>query len=199
MRTLAIGDIHGCSKALDALLRVVAPAADDLLVALGDYINRGPDSSGVLNRLIELHATGRLIALCGNHEQMLIDGSEPNALRLTPTQKQFVFECLVDWHEIDTHFFVHANAYPDIPLDEQPTFMLRWEHLVDSAPHESGKIMVCGHMPQKNGVPLNLGHAICIDTHAWGGAWLTGLDVKSGRYWQANERGETRTRWIDEV
>src|SRR5687768_14925169 len=106
MRTLAIGDIHGCSKALDTLLKLVNLAADDQLIALGDYINRGPDSIGVLNRLIEIHSSGRLIALCGNHEQMLLDGSEPTTLKLTATQRQFLFECLVDWHEMDTHFFV---------------------------------------------------------------------------------------------
>ena len=165
MRTLAIGDIHGCSLALDALLDIVQPASSDLLITLGDYVHRGPDSLGVLDRLIELHAGGRLIALCGNHEQMLLQGEDDESLALSATHRQFLNECLIDWHEIDTHFFVHANAFPDIPLSEQPVFMLRWEHLVDPIPHESGKVMVCGHTQQRNGVPLNLGHTLSASIH----------------------------------
>jgi serine/threonine protein phosphatase 1 len=54
MRLLAIGDIHGCLTALDALLAAVRPRDDDLLVVLGDYVDRGPESRGVLERLLEL-------------------------------------------------------------------------------------------------------------------------------------------------
>ena len=73
MRTLAIGDIHGCLTALKTLLDFVAPAADDRLIALGDYVDRGPDSRGVLDFLIALHAGGRLVALRGNHDEMMAD------------------------------------------------------------------------------------------------------------------------------
>src|SRR5688572_2092705 len=73
MRTLAIGDIHGCSHALDLLMAAIDPQPDDLLITLGDYVDRGPDSKGVLERIIKLHSTGRLVALCGNHELMMMD------------------------------------------------------------------------------------------------------------------------------
>src|SRR5690349_9006235 len=73
MRLLAIGDIHGCLTALDALLDAVAPQADDQIVALGDYVDRGPDSRGVLDRLIALHAGGRVVALRGNHDVMMLE------------------------------------------------------------------------------------------------------------------------------
>ena len=43
MRTLVIGDIHGCSTALRTLLAVVAPQPKDLIITLGDYVDRGPD------------------------------------------------------------------------------------------------------------------------------------------------------------
>jgi len=72
MRLLAIGDIHGCLTALNTLLDAVAPTSDDCLIALGDYVDRGPDSRGVLDRLLELQATGRLIALRGNHDVMML-------------------------------------------------------------------------------------------------------------------------------
>jgi serine/threonine protein phosphatase 1 len=59
--------------------------------------------------------------------------------------------------------------------------------------------MVCGHTEQHDGLPLNLGHAVCIDTHCFHPrGWLTCLDVASGRYWQANQAGETRGGWLDE-
>ncbi len=51
MRTLVVGDIHGCSIALDALFALVAPLPQDRLITLGDYVDRGPDSRGVLDRL----------------------------------------------------------------------------------------------------------------------------------------------------
>ena len=57
--------------------------------------------------------------------------------------------------------------------------------------------MVCGHTPQESGVPLSIGHAVCIDTLAHGGGWLTCLDVSSGTYWQANEAEEIRTSSVE--
>ena len=72
-RTIAIGDIHGCSAALDALLDAIRPRPEDTIVTLGDYIDRGPDSRGVLDRLIDLGRRCRLVPLLGNHDQMLLD------------------------------------------------------------------------------------------------------------------------------
>ncbi|MEL7086916.1 MAG: serine/threonine protein phosphatase, partial [Planctomycetota bacterium] len=60
-------------------------------------------------------------------------------------------------------------------------------------PHVSGKLMVCGHTSQKDGRIDDLGHAVCIDTHACGGQWLTALDVDTGKLWQANENGRTQS------
>src|SRR5687768_14117577 len=71
MRTLAIGDIHGSSAALDALLALVAPGCEDVIVTLGDYVSRGPDSRGVIERLLRWSAERTVIALRGNHEQMM--------------------------------------------------------------------------------------------------------------------------------
>ena len=75
-RTIAIGDIHGCSAALATLIDAIAPGGDDTIVALGDYIDRGPDSRGVLERLIALGARSRLVPILGDHEEMLLDAIE---------------------------------------------------------------------------------------------------------------------------
>src|SRR5262245_58246186 len=72
-RTIAIGDIHGCSLALDAILHAVVPRPEDVIVTLGDYINRGSDTRGVLEILIALAERCRLFPLLGNHEQKLLE------------------------------------------------------------------------------------------------------------------------------
>ncbi len=220
MRTLAIGDIHGCTRALDTLLAEVAPRPDDLIVTLGDYIDRGPDSRGAIDRLLALHRTHRVVSLRGNHDFMMMESradsqaeyewlrcggretlasyGSPGTLDDVPPEHWHFLEGLRDWYETATHFFVHANVYPDMPLDEQPTFMLHWEKIYGARPHESGKIMVCGHTSQRSGKPLNLGHAICIDTWVYGQGWLTCLDVVSGQVWQANQAGKKRTGWLDD-
>ena len=72
-RLIAIGDIHGCLTALDTLLDAIAPTSSDIIVTLGDYVDRGPDSRGVIDRLIELGRQTRLIGLLGNHEEMMLD------------------------------------------------------------------------------------------------------------------------------
>ncbi len=66
MRVLAIGDIHGCSVALDGLLAAVQPETSDIVITLGDYVDRGPDSCGVIDRLINLQKQCRLVPLRGN-------------------------------------------------------------------------------------------------------------------------------------
>jgi serine/threonine protein phosphatase 1 len=226
MRLLAIGDIHGCSRALAKVLDAVAPAAEDTLIALGDYVDRGPDSRGVLDVLTDLYAQGRLIPLRGNHDQMMLDSAHdctyqemwlacggketlasygvtagsPVALDAIPDKHwDFLEEALLDWYETDQHFFVHANAYPDLELAEQPNYMLFWEKLYQPCVHVSGKIMICGHTKQRTGRPWHLGSTICIDTGVYDrNGWLTCLDVLSGHYWQANERGESRTDFLKE-
>jgi serine/threonine protein phosphatase 1 len=71
-RTIAIGDIHGCAKALAALLATIDPAHEDTLVPLGDFIDCGPDSRGVLDQLIALSGRCHLVPILGNHEEMLL-------------------------------------------------------------------------------------------------------------------------------
>jgi serine/threonine protein phosphatase 1 len=71
-RTIAIGDVHGCARALEALIAIIQPRSGDVIVTLGDYVNRGPDSRRVLDRLIELERRCRLFPLLGNHDEMLL-------------------------------------------------------------------------------------------------------------------------------
>ncbi|MGD8989304.1 MAG: metallophosphoesterase family protein, partial [Syntrophobacterales bacterium] len=74
-RTLVIGDIHGCLGKLQLLMDKLDPRPDrDQLIFLGDYIDRGENSSGVLDYLLELRKTFTdTIFLMGNHEKMFLD------------------------------------------------------------------------------------------------------------------------------
>ena len=72
MSIIAIGDIHGCARTLDALLQTLAPKSDETLLFVGDYIDRGPDSKGVIDRLIRLKKEHPCIFLRGNHEDLLL-------------------------------------------------------------------------------------------------------------------------------
>jgi serine/threonine protein phosphatase 1 len=69
----AIGDIHGELGKLERLLAVLPLAPDDRLVFLGDYVDRGPESAGVVSRLIELRRSVDCVFLLGNHESMFLD------------------------------------------------------------------------------------------------------------------------------
>jgi len=217
-RLLAIGDIHGCLAALETLAAAVPISDDDMLVTLGDYVDRGPDSRGVVEWLIERLRAERLIPLLGNHEVVMLaarsasgwldswrefggnatlasyarDGG-PGSFADVPNEHwQFFEHDCRRWHETPTHIFVHGGLDPRLPLDRQPDAMLLWEKFNNPPPHESGRIMICGHTAQKDGLPKNLGHAVCIDTWVYGEGWLTCLEPATGRYWQANQRGESR-------
>ncbi len=162
-RLIAIGDVHGCSAALGAILRAIEPAADDTLVMLGDYIDRGPDSKGVIDALLAVAKKCRLIAILGNHEEMLlsiVDGQippddwlrfgglatlesyeppgstdEPDTLLAAfPPEHIAFFRSCRDYYETDTHLLLHANYDPARPLAEQDSVTIRWRSLRDFVP-----------------------------------------------------------------
>src|SRR6056297_101271 len=86
------------------------------------------------------------------------------------------------------------------PPHEQSDRSLYRDRYLDKFPgHVSGKFPVCGHKSQDSGVPVTNGHAVCIDTAACKGRWLTCLCVDSGSIWQANQNGETRRMHLDEL
>lgn len=226
MRVLAIGDVHGCLLQLNDLLGLVRPAANDLVITLGDYVDRGPDSRGVIDRLIELKRGGiQLVCLRGNHEVLMLQartgdrGDRANWLAVggvqtlgsygpTPGKSgtfadvpaehwEFLEYHLLDYYETDSHIFVHAGVHRDLDLDEQPDYMLYWEFLADEMRHRSGKTVICGHTSQRSGEPKVVPGAVCIDTFAHGGGWLTCLDAGTGKFWQVDPLGKSRTGYVD--
>jgi serine/threonine protein phosphatase 1 len=215
-RLIAIGDIHGCRAALRAILDAVAPQADDTIVALGDYVDRGLDSCQVLNDLLQLGQQCQLVPLLGNHEEMML------AARHSPYQREywlhyggtqtltsygetatlsdvpaehwsFIENCRL-LHETDRHFFVHASYDASRSLAQQPSELTLWMSLRDQIPpaHTSGKIAIVGHTPQASGEILDLGYLKCLDTGCVYGGYLTAIDVDSGQIWQFDKQGAPR-------
>ncbi|MDB2685910.1 metallophosphoesterase [Mariniblastus sp.] len=225
-RHLAIGDIHGCYQSFKSLLEFINLREDDVLITLGDYCDRGPNTYAVIDYLIHLHASGNLRPLRGNHEIMTLHsrdnreefekwinvGGDATLLSYAPFEGdcgrltdvpdshwRFLQSSLLPYYETDSHYFVHGNAYQDVPLADQHNYKFYWEQFGDPSKLKSGKTMVCAHPSQKSGLPATSGNVIYIDTWVCRSGWLTCLDVDSGKIWQANERGETRELWLDEL
>ncbi|GAB6164373.1 metallophosphoesterase family protein [Thermostilla marina] len=215
-RVIAVGDIHGYSEALRGLLEAIDPRPDDTIVTLGDYVDRGPDSAGVIDILIELSRKCRLVPILGNHDQMFLDVIEVDSPRMlrewlsyggfatlrsmgidhpedTPRRYRVFLNRCVDYYEIESHFFIHANYVHDQPLKRLSVWVMRWESLRQRVPgpHFSGKTAIVGHTAQKNGRVLDLGYLKCIDTYLYGGGRLTALDVHRNHLWQTDAAGTT--------
>lgn len=213
-RTLAIGDIHGCDIALETLLAGLSISRDDTVVVLGDVVDRGPGTKQAVERLLQLAQDCRLIFVMGNHEEMMLSALDTGEgveawLRYGGTATLYSYDgdprkiprshleflrSGVNYWETDRDLFIHANLEPGVALEKQQPEWLRWTHLTGhESPHPSGKRIVCGHTPQKEGEPLCLTGWTCIDTFACGTGWLTCLDVATDEFYQANQPGASRT------
>lgn len=214
-RTIAIGDIHGCSTALAKLIELIDPQPDDVLVPLGDFVDRGIDSKSVIEQLIALADRCRLVPILGNHEEMMLGAREgwsdfrfwincgglacldsygsTGRIELIPRRHFGFLESCRTYFETDRHFFVHANYKPEVPLDRLDIQTLRWLSLRDyvpPSPHCSGKVAIVGHTPQPE--VLDLGYLKCLDTNCCYGGWLSALDVDTNQLWQVDEKGDVR-------
>lgn len=215
-RVIAIGDVHGCVHALDALLEAIAPTAHDRLVFLGDLIDQGPDSSEVVDRLLDLQKRCDVVLIQGNHEEMMLAAREEEpALRYwemcggvatlnsyryggklqdIPDNHWKLLESCLPYLETEDIIFTHAHYQSDLPMSEQPGYELRWALFEPNKmqPHMSGKRVVVGHTEQPDSEVCDLGFATCIDTACYRYGWLTALDVTSGHVWQASRWGKLR-------
>lgn len=73
-KTYIIGDIHGCINSFESLISQISIGKSDKIILVGDYINKGPDSCGVLLKIFDLIEKGiDIIPLRGNHEEMAIE------------------------------------------------------------------------------------------------------------------------------
>jgi serine/threonine protein phosphatase 1 len=210
-RLLAVGDIHGHLEPFEWLLAKAAAGPSDTLVVLGDYTNRGPSSSGVLERLIRLDQKLKLVLILGNHEEELLAAADdPQAYRRwlsmggdaflesygpsttladIPAAHWKIIEKSLPYWECDGFFFTHANYDAQVPLAQQSAAALRWHSLHEQlpGPHMSGKIAIVGHTPDLSGSITDFGYLRCLDTGCGLGGCLTMMDVRSGQFWQSPE------------
>ena len=154
MRTLAIGDIHGCHTSLTNLLRIVQPRADDQMNISwrATYIDRGPASRLVMDLLINSSKVCSTIFLRGNHEVMILEAREDplkanlwrsyggdemlasysvgygdDWLSGIPDDHWNFLEHTRPYFETDRAIFVHACLDPELDMEEQPAWLLYWE------------------------------------------------------------------------
>jgi serine/threonine protein phosphatase 1 len=215
-RLIAIGDVHGCVHALDAVLEVLEPRVADHLVFLGDLVDQGKESREVLERILDLQLRTQVTLVQGNHEEMMFAARESNeALRYwencggvatlnsyrfgatladVPSSHWALLESGLPYLETDDYIFTHANYLPDLPMADQSGYQLRWSlfEAKKEQPHFSGKTVVVGHTEQKNAEILDLGFALCIDTVCWKYGWLSAIDLRSREVWQASRWGVLR-------
>lgn len=199
-RLLAIGDIHGCLEQLVDLIAIVEPTGDEQIVFLGDYIDRGPKSCGVIDFLLAFSERfPKTVFLKGNHEAMFLDflhGRNPipflmnggektlesyradESLRISRAHLEF-FENLRLFYETENFIFVHAGLRPSVSLEAQQEEDILWiRNDFLSSPFDWGKTVVFGHTPF--GEPLWEEGRVGIDTGAVYGGRLACCDVERG-------------------
>lgn len=195
-------DIHGCYETFQKLISRLSPLPeDDLLVFLGDYIDRGPDSRKVVEEIIRLGTRYRIITLMGNHEKMFLDslsggndltyylvlGGKQTLASYGISEKDFdnigqylssrhllFFQNLLPYWENEKYIFVHAGLRPGVHLLQQSTRDLLWirDEFIDST-YNFGKRIIFGHTPFSE--PLVESNKIGIDTGAVYNGHLTCL------------------------
>lgn len=206
-KIFAIGDIHGCFSKLEALLeKIPIRLGQDLLVFIGDYIDRGPHSYEVIEYLLDLqNRFDNIVFIKGNHEDMLanylngtdrftyllnggqqtLDGylSRQQASVLPPIPQHHLdfFNSLVLYHQTPAYVFVHAGLREKIPLDKQKPMDMLWirEQFIYSE-FDFGKCVVFGHTPFSE--PLVEPNKIGIDTGAVYGNKLTCVQLPETKF-----------------
>jgi len=155
-RLFAIGDIHGCPDELATMLGRIDPKRGDIVVFIGDYVDRGPSSRDVIEQLLMLKRESgcQPIFLKGNHEDMMLsflglpgrfgesflfnggastldsygvtESQLEQAARFIPDQHLAFFSDLAISYLSPPYLFVHAGVMPARQLDEQVPEDMLW-------------------------------------------------------------------------
>lgn len=220
IRTYTIGDIHGCLAKLIALVKLCRTDAGkhrQKFVFLGDYIDRGPDSKGVIDYLMTLQQDRPedVVCLMGNHEDMLLaaldaEEWEENWLRnggihtlssYGVTAARDLPKSHIDWirqlpkfNDDGLRFFVHAGVRPHQPLDSQDEYdLLCIREPFLSSTKDFGRLIVHGHTPLRSGRPESRPNRLNLDTAAVYGGPLTaavfGCDSTSPEIFLSSQDG----------
>jgi serine/threonine protein phosphatase 1 len=187
--TYVIPDIHGRYDLLeDGLARITARSPSSLIVTIGDYVDKGPDSKAVIERLLAGTPAGwRLITLKGNHDAMMVEalrdstkmpswmeeggdaalasyGGDPAAV----PQAHIAWLDALQLMHVDAHrVYVHAGVDPETPLQQQRNETLLCKRYPDGFSQGFGELhVVHGHDSFDDG-PLVYAGRTNLDTKAW--------------------------------
>ena len=209
-RLIVIGDVHGCVRELEKLLKKIKPKKKDRILFLGDLINRGPDSKAVIKLARDINAS----SLIGNHEYRLLQyyhtlnssslkDYELDTLEKLDAKDWNYLSSMVLWQEIPPKklVFVHGGFLPHIPWRKQSAAIVTHIQEVDKEgiPRKrnevsSGKswanlwkqkpFVVYGHTPRAK--VYRRKYSLGIDTGCvWGGK-LTALILPENKIIQVN-------------
>lgn len=207
-RLFIVGDIHGCLDPLKRMMdKIDWRPEEDGLIFLGDYIDRGVNSKGVVDYIIEISNSSPLVqCLMGNHENILLDflnSGDPRLLLLNggittlesyqveekgekealiPAEHVAFFESLFLYIELDEYYVVHAGFRPGVEVEKQATEDLIWirEPFIFSD-YDFGKKVIFGHTPLAE--PLVMDNKIGLDTGAVYGNKLTCLEIPRMKFY----------------
>ena len=200
----AISDIHGCSKTFRRALDLIdLDKTDDELFLLGDYIDRGPDSLGVLQTIWRLEEEGyRIKCLMGNHEEMYINRSEYSDYQraLPESERAAATEWMKKLHNYaftPGYLLVHAGLNFRHPNPLADTHAMRWVRYwygdLDRG-WLGENIIVHGHTPEtQTSIDFGIQHMAqtqraCIDsgcsheTHGMRYLTVLNLDTQDATY-----------------
>ena len=206
-KIFVIGDVHGCLEMLKRLIdKIEWNPANDRLIFIGDYIDRGENSKGVIDFILKLKEDSTLIqCLIGNHEQMFLDylsgvDHQSSLLNggfstlqsyeevrrsqddpLIPSSHLDFFSTLLPMIELEQYYIVHAGFRPHIRIEDQDQNDMIWirEEFIYSD-YDFGKVVIFGHTPFNS--PLVMKNKIGIDTGAVFGNYLTCLELPEKKF-----------------
>lgn len=211
-KTYAISDIYGGNQQLIVLLPALNIQSDDTLIFLGDVIDRGVNSKGVLDTIIHYQTLCHVILIKGNHEEMMLGAvhereylkywlkfggietlqsfgvtADLQDLKQIPFTYFKLLKSAIPYYENQDFIFTHATPLPHLPMDKQTDDSLRWRFipLDGQNAHISGKTIICGHSAQKNGKVYHQNGLICVDTFAHDDGCLTAIEVTQMMIYQA--------------
>ncbi|MBL6989216.1 MAG: metallophosphoesterase [Bacteriovoracaceae bacterium] len=220
-------DIHGMASELRLLINKLPLEDNSTLVFLGDYIDRGPQSSEVIDTILELKKYFKVITLMGNHEQMLLDFLEDESgeeaglfiyngggatlesyksvsdrFKIPPEHLAF-YKSLQLTYETDDYFFVHAGL-PDLPLDdiksqldEHKTTLLWIREPFFESEYKWSKTIIHGHTPMED--IFEDDQRINIDTACFFDNKLTALQLPQKQYFSVAKLSQRKHVYLKDL
>ena len=211
-RTIAIGDVHGCARELEKLLKKLNPEKSDRIIQLGDLINKGPDSHAV----ISIAKAYDIQTLMGNHEMRLLTAKKEKRVEYLKSYYQDTYKQLskTDWKYLknlpkfiyvgvlDT-LFVHGGFCPNQPWYSQSLDTVTTVQVItkDGLPEkrtfgtksklwtnywEEDTFVVYGHTPRKTIYKKR--NTLCLDTGCVYGGKLTAYLVEEKKLISVNAK-----------